>query len=210
MAQHPTTGARSRSPPDACPAEGGRIAVPTSTASLAIAASVAHRVQSERERERERESHHLHTPLGNISAAICGGQACDEHGRAAAAAARHRRRAPGASHAGRGRCAGPRAGPVHLRFVEGGGRMLADDYGVPLFGELSIDPALRALCDQGRPAARAIADPSSRGLLEARNRSEGGAPVRTAFFPVPPPRSSPYGGGRSGFDVPAPDRKSVA
>ena len=95
-------------------------------------------------------------------------------------------------------------GAAHRLFGEGGGRMLADDYGVPLFGELSIDPALRALCDQGRPAARAIADPSSRGLLEARNRSEGGAPVRTAFFPVPPPRSSPYGGGRSGFDVPAP------
>lgn len=44
-------------------------------------------------------------------------------------------------------------GAVHRLFGEGGGRMLADDYCVPFLGELPIDPQLRALCDQGRPAA---------------------------------------------------------
>ena len=44
-------------------------------------------------------------------------------------------------------------GSVHRIFGEGGGRMLAADYGVPFLGELPIDPALRALGDDGRPVA---------------------------------------------------------
>ena len=44
-------------------------------------------------------------------------------------------------------------GAVHHPFGVGGGRMLAHDYGVPLLAELPLDATLRALCDDGRPAA---------------------------------------------------------
>ncbi|MCC7075169.1 MAG: Mrp/NBP35 family ATP-binding protein [Deltaproteobacteria bacterium] len=44
-------------------------------------------------------------------------------------------------------------GAVQRPFGEGGGRMLAQDYEVPLLAELPLDATLRALCDEGRPAA---------------------------------------------------------
>ena len=72
-------------------------------------------------------------------------------------------------------------GAAHRLFGEGGGRMLAEDYGVPFLGELPIDPALRALCDEGRPAAacgderqvRCFADLAGR-VLEQLAGAHGG------------------------------------
>ena len=44
-------------------------------------------------------------------------------------------------------------GEICRPFGEGGGRTLAERYGVPLLGELALDPRIRELSDQGTPAA---------------------------------------------------------
>lgn len=44
-------------------------------------------------------------------------------------------------------------GARHHPFGEGGGRALAEAYGVPLLGEIPLDPRIREACDEGRPAA---------------------------------------------------------
>ncbi len=46
-------------------------------------------------------------------------------------------------------------GARHHPFGEGGGRALARAYGVPLLGEIPLDPRIRQACDEGRPAAAA-------------------------------------------------------
>lgn len=61
-------------------------------------------------------------------------------------------------------------GGVHQLFGEGGGRTLADDYGVPFLGQLPIDPELRALCDQGRPAAACGDDEQMRRFADLAAR----------------------------------------
>jgi ATP-binding protein involved in chromosome partitioning len=48
--------------------------------------------------------------------------------------------------------AGPDGGRQYL-FGEGGGRQLADELGVPLLGQIPLDPDLRAGGDEGRPVS---------------------------------------------------------
>lgn len=45
----------------------------------------------------------------------------------------------------------PDTGRVYYPFGQGGGRLLASDYGVPFLGELPLDPAVREAGDEGRP-----------------------------------------------------------
>ena len=47
----------------------------------------------------------------------------------------------------------PDTGTVHRPFGEGGGRMLAREYGVPFLGEIPLDARIREACDEGTPAA---------------------------------------------------------
>jgi len=47
----------------------------------------------------------------------------------------------------------PDTGARHHPFGEGGGRMLARDYRVPLLAEIPLDPRIREACDQGIPVA---------------------------------------------------------
>jgi ATP-binding protein involved in chromosome partitioning len=54
----------------------------------------------------------------------------------------------------------------HHPFGEGGGRLLARDYGVPFLAELPLDPAFGAACDAGTPIA-AVGDPAQRALFAA-------------------------------------------
>ncbi len=61
-------------------------------------------------------------------------------------------------------------GVVHHPFGQGGGRMLAADYGVPLLAELPLDPAVRALCDEGRPAAVCGDEAQQRRFAELAGR----------------------------------------
>jgi ATP-binding protein involved in chromosome partitioning len=44
---------------------------------------------------------------------------------------------------------------VHRPFGEGGGRLLAGDYGVPFLGEIPLSGAIREASDRGRPIAAA-------------------------------------------------------
>ncbi len=44
-------------------------------------------------------------------------------------------------------------GVRHRPFGEGGGRALAEAYGIPLLAEIPLDPRIREACDEGRPAA---------------------------------------------------------
>lgn len=45
----------------------------------------------------------------------------------------------------------PDTGHTYHPFGQGGGRMLADEYRVPLLGELPLDVTVREACDAGRP-----------------------------------------------------------
>jgi ATP-binding protein involved in chromosome partitioning len=58
----------------------------------------------------------------------------------------------------------PDTGTVHRPFGEGGGRMLAEDYGVPFLGEIPLDARIRASADEGTPVA-AVGDPVSRSIF---------------------------------------------
>jgi ATP-binding protein involved in chromosome partitioning len=45
----------------------------------------------------------------------------------------------------------PDTGAIHRPFGEGGGRMLANDYGVPFLGEVPLSGSIRAASDEGAP-----------------------------------------------------------
>jgi ATP-binding protein involved in chromosome partitioning len=60
----------------------------------------------------------------------------------------------------------PDTGTVHHPFGQGGGRRLAEDYGVPFLGELPLDPAIGLACDAGTPIA-AIGDDAQRARFAA-------------------------------------------
>lgn len=47
----------------------------------------------------------------------------------------------------------PDTGAVYRPFGEGGGRTLAEDYGVPFLGEIPLDARIRAAADEGTPVA---------------------------------------------------------
>jgi ATP-binding protein involved in chromosome partitioning len=47
----------------------------------------------------------------------------------------------------------PDNGAIHRPFGEGGGRQLANDYGVPFLGELPLSGSIRACSDAGQPTA---------------------------------------------------------
>ncbi len=47
----------------------------------------------------------------------------------------------------------PDTGALYRPFGEGGGRLLARDYGVPFLGEIPLDAAIRAGSDEGMPVA---------------------------------------------------------
>jgi ATP-binding protein involved in chromosome partitioning len=60
--------------------------------------------------------------------------------------------------------------PLHL-FGEGGGRTEAARLGVPLLGEIPLDPALREGCDQGRPFVATTPDsPAAKVFSELAGR----------------------------------------
>ncbi len=46
----------------------------------------------------------------------------------------------------------------HFIFREGGGRRVADEHGLPLLGEIPIDPSVSALSDDGKPVVISAAD----------------------------------------------------
>jgi ATP-binding protein involved in chromosome partitioning len=58
----------------------------------------------------------------------------------------------------------PDTGTVHHPFGRGGGRRLAEAYGVPFLGELPLDPAIGEACDAGTPIA-AVGDAAQRALF---------------------------------------------
>lgn len=58
----------------------------------------------------------------------------------------------------------PDTGTVHHPFGEGGGRLLAGDYGVPFLGEIPLDAAIRVGSDEGAPIA-AAGSPQQRDLF---------------------------------------------
>ena len=58
----------------------------------------------------------------------------------------------------------PDTGTVHHPFGQGGGRRLAEAYGVPFLGEVPLDPAIGAACDAGTPIA-AVGDAAQRALF---------------------------------------------
>ncbi len=74
----------------------------------------------------------------------------------------------------------PDTGKVYRPFGEGGGRMLAEAYGVPFLGELPLDPRVREGADAGRPAA-ASADATARApFAELAARLAAGLQDRSA------------------------------
>jgi ATP-binding protein involved in chromosome partitioning len=58
----------------------------------------------------------------------------------------------------------PDTGTVHRPFGEGGGRTLAEDYGVPFLGEIPLDARIRAAADEGTPVA-AVGDPALKSVF---------------------------------------------
>ena len=58
----------------------------------------------------------------------------------------------------------PDTGAVYHPFGEGGGRMLAEDYGLPFLGEIPLDPRIRASADEGTPIA-AVGEPAQREVF---------------------------------------------
>lgn len=52
----------------------------------------------------------------------------------------------------------PDTGRVYYPFGQGGGRLLASDYGVPFLGELPLDPSVREGSDEGRPVVACGSD----------------------------------------------------
>ena len=58
----------------------------------------------------------------------------------------------------------PDTGTIHHPFGEGGGRQLAEDYGVPFLGEIPLDPAIRAASDEGTPIV-AVGDERQRAIF---------------------------------------------
>jgi len=60
--------------------------------------------------------------------------------------------------------------PLYL-FGEGGGKAEAGRLGVPLLGEIPLDPALRQGCDEGRPLAATSPDsPAAKVFLDMARR----------------------------------------
>ncbi|HSN90687.1 MAG TPA: Mrp/NBP35 family ATP-binding protein [Anaeromyxobacteraceae bacterium] len=59
----------------------------------------------------------------------------------------------------------PDTGAVYHPFGQGGGRMLAEDYGVPFLGEIPLDARIRAAADEGTPIA-AVGEPAQRAVFE--------------------------------------------
>jgi ATP-binding protein involved in chromosome partitioning len=76
----------------------------------------------------------------------------------------------------------PDTGAVHRVFGQGGGRMLAREYGVPFLGEIPLDPAIREASDEGTPVA-AVGNPGQKaifaGLAERLCAAVGARPVST-------------------------------
>lgn len=58
----------------------------------------------------------------------------------------------------------PDTGAVYRPFGEGGGRALAEEYGVPFLGEIPLDPRIRLGADEGRPVA-ALGDPAQQVIF---------------------------------------------
>src|SRR2546428_11076667 len=80
----------------------------------------------------------------------------------------------------------PDTGRRYAIFGEGGGRRLADEYGIPLLAQIPLDPETRAGGDEGSPIAlRRPASPQAKVLrdlaLAARPPPDELAP------PTPPP-----------------------
>lgn len=80
----------------------------------------------------------------------------------------------------------PDTGAVYRPFGEGGGRRLAEEYGVPYLGEIPLDPGIRAACDEGTPVA-AVGDPAQQAIfagLAARLWEAVGARDSTGRVPM--------------------------
>jgi len=60
----------------------------------------------------------------------------------------------------------PDTGIRYHPFGQGGGRILARDYGVPFLGEIPLDPRIGAAADAGTPIA-AVGDESQKAIFAA-------------------------------------------
>lgn len=60
----------------------------------------------------------------------------------------------------------PDTGAVYWPFGQGGGRLLAEEYGVPFLGEIPLDVQIREACDAGTPIA-AVGDEQRKGYFGA-------------------------------------------
>ncbi len=58
----------------------------------------------------------------------------------------------------------PDTGVLYHPFGQGGGRMLAHDYGVPFLGEIPLDPRIGAAADAGTPIA-AVGDEAQKSIF---------------------------------------------
>lgn len=66
--------------------------------------------------------------------------------------------------------AAPDTGAVYRPFGEGGGRMLAEDYGVAFLGELPLDGRIREASDAGTPIAAVGTEAQKRAFQEIADR----------------------------------------
>ncbi len=64
----------------------------------------------------------------------------------------------------------PDTGKAYPIFGEGGGRALAEAYGIPLLAQIPIDMAIREACDAGTPIAAVGTDAQKRPFVELAGR----------------------------------------
>jgi ATP-binding protein involved in chromosome partitioning len=69
----------------------------------------------------------------------------------------------------------PGSAERHHIFGEGGGARVAGEYGLPLLGEIPIDPAIRVGGDEGRPAVLVADSPAREAFLQLADRVIAGA-----------------------------------
>jgi ATP-binding protein involved in chromosome partitioning len=80
----------------------------------------------------------------------------------------------------------PDTGRTYKIFGSGGGRLLAEELGTELLGQIPIDPALREGADEGTPVVVADPDsPTSSALVEvARKLAKGTGSMRRKNLPL--------------------------
>lgn len=85
----------------------------------------------------------------------------------------------------------PDTGAVYRPFGEGGGRMLAADYGVAFLGELPLDGRIREASDAGTPIAVVGTEAEKRAFQEIADRILANLAARPAARPGARPAARP-------------------